>query len=318
MSLPEPECDFSVLEQAAEWFALLKDDAVSEQDRYRWQAWLNASPHHELAWRRVEQISRHFERIPQDERREARIALQQGGKQTRRQALKLMALCLGGIVLSSGVANRLPWQEWSASYKTGIGEIKEFQVASNLKLWLNTNSAVDADKNSAGFLLHRGEIVVQAGNGAPSNTHVATSSGNVLGRSLRFQVRKAKDYCEVAVFSGEMQVAPLHASPLTIKAGQQARFTADRIVAIERLESRRAAWVNGMLMADNMRLGDFITELERYRHGYIGCDPQVADLRLVGAYPLADTDRILTALEMSLPIKVNYPLPWWVSISARV
>jgi transmembrane sensor len=40
----------------------------------------------------------------------------------------------------------------------------------------------------------------------------------------------------------------------------------------------------------------------------------VVDLRLVGAYPLGDTGRILDALAGSLPIRVNRRLPWWVTV----
>ena len=34
--------DFVVLQQAADWFALLRDERVSELDRQAWQRWLDA------------------------------------------------------------------------------------------------------------------------------------------------------------------------------------------------------------------------------------------------------------------------------------
>ena len=43
----------------------------------------------------------------------------------------------------------------------------------------------------------------------------------------------------------------------------------------------------------------------------------VAELRLVGAFPLGDTDRILASLEESLPLRVRRTLPWWVSVEPR-
>ena len=69
-----------------------------------------------------------------------------------------------------------------------------------------------------------------------------------------------------------------------------------------------------MLLANDRPLGDFIEELADYLPGYLGCDPRVADLSLVGAYPLGDPERILQALAGSLPIRVNRRLPWWVTI----
>ena len=72
-----------------------------------------------------------------------------------------------------------------------------------------------------------------------------------------------------------------------------------------------------MLVADDMRLGDFLAELSRYRSGHLGWDPAVAELRLVGAFPLGDTDRILASLEESLPLRVRRTLSWWVSVEPR-
>ena len=55
----------------------------------------------------------------------------------------------------------------------------------------------------------------------------------------------------------------------------------------------------------------------QYRSGHLGWDPAVAELRLVGAFPLGDTDRILASLEESLPLRVRRTLPWWVSVEPR-
>jgi len=77
------------------------------------------------------------------------------------------------------------------------------------------------------------------------------------------------------------------------------------------------AWTRRLLLADNLPLGDFVRELSRYRRGYLGCAPEVAGLRLVGAYPLGDHEAVFAMLEDSLPIKVRHILPWWVTITAR-
>ena len=69
-----------------------------------------------------------------------------------------------------------------------------------------------------------------------------------------------------------------------------------------------------MLVASNLRLADFLTELDRYRNGSLSCDPAVADLRLSGTYPLADSDRVLTALPGILPVEVRFLTRYWVRI----
>jgi transmembrane sensor len=40
-------------------------------------------------------------------------------------------------------------------------------------------------------------------------------------------------------------------------------------------------------------------------------------MRIVGSFPLNDTDRILATLEETLPVKISKPLPLWVKVSPR-
>lgn len=51
------EFEFATLEQAAEWFAVLRSGAVSDEERQQWHAWLDLREEHRLAWQRVEAIS---------------------------------------------------------------------------------------------------------------------------------------------------------------------------------------------------------------------------------------------------------------------
>jgi transmembrane sensor len=74
--------------------------------------------------------------------------------------------------------------------------------------------------------------------------------------------------------------------------------------------------VRHVLTAENMSLGQLVEELGRYRHGYLGCDPAVAQLPVMGAFPLDDSDQALRLLGAALPVKVQRLTPWWVSIES--
>jgi transmembrane sensor len=72
-----------------------------------------------------------------------------------------------------------------------------------------------------------------------------------------------------------------------------------------------------MLMADKMRLADFVAELTRYRRGFVRCDPAIADLRISGAFPISDTQRTLNMLTQTYPVLVTGHLSgYWVTLSA--
>jgi len=57
--------DYRVLQQAAEWFALLQSGSVSASERRAWAAWLE-QPEHAQAWAKVERISGQFQPLTND------------------------------------------------------------------------------------------------------------------------------------------------------------------------------------------------------------------------------------------------------------
>ncbi|SUD75518.1 putative transmembrane sensor [Pseudomonas putida] len=76
------------------------------------------------------------------------------------------------------------------------------------------------------------------------------------------------------------------------------------------------AWGRGLLIANDQRLDAFISNLSRYRPGWLRCTPAVAGLRISGTYRLDDTDQILRALTTSLPVQVQVRTRFWVTITA--
>ena len=100
-----------------------------------------------------------------------------------------------------------------------------------------------------------------------------------------------------------------------IQAGEQATFSVQRIDATEPTTPATAAWTQGMLLADGMPLGVLAAELARYRKGVLRCDPAVANLRVSGTFPLADTDRSLAMLAATYPVVVASRLGgYWVTL----
>jgi ferric-dicitrate binding protein FerR (iron transport regulator) len=66
-----------------------------------------------------------------------------------------------------------------------------------------------------------------------------------------------------------------------------------------------------------MRLRDFLTEVGAYRHGYLGCADDIADLRLSGVFRLEDTDKLLAVVTQTLPVQLRYRTRWWVSLQRQ-
>ncbi|MEG1455311.1 MAG: FecR domain-containing protein, partial [Comamonas sp.] len=163
----------------------------------------------------------------------------------------------------------------------------------------------------------RGEILVQTAKDAMQRPFlVETSAGTVRALGTRFTVRERAASVSVEVLQGAVELTPARAAQATqrLNAGEQGRFTALQAHSTGALDDAAGAWADGMLVAARMRLDDFLAELGRYRRGRLGCDPAVAHLRVSGAYPLADTDRVLAALTSALPVQVHFFSRYWVMV----
>lgn len=57
--------------------------------------------------------------------------------------------------------------------------------------------------------------------------------------------------------------------------------------------------------------------MARYRHGYLSCSDDIANLRLSGVFRLEDTDKLLHLLPQTLPVHVSYRTRWWVRLERQ-
>ncbi|MNT36071.1 fec operon regulator FecR [compost metagenome] len=146
---------------------------------------------------------------------------------------------------------------------------------------------------------------------------VRTRGGVLTPVGTRFLVRDLEaGRMRVAVLEGAVDVHGLaqDAAPRRVQAGEQAEFTLGGGFVAAPLQAGVSAWLEGMLIADEMPLSDFLDELGRYRPGVLNCTGAAAGLRVVGAFPLADTDKVLAMLQEILPVRVRRYTRYWVTV----
>ncbi|WGS85478.1 FecR domain-containing protein [Methylomonas sp. UP202] len=310
----------STLAEAAEWFAILGSGQVSKSETEQWQAWLHAHPDHQAAWTKVEFFTHKFQDLPSHAASEA---LNQPDLY-RRHTLKTLAV-LAAIGLSSWQISRGRYiQGWTADYQTALGATKTITLADGSKVTLDTDSALNIQFTSElrRLQLVSGEIYIETApdTARPSRPFVVdTQEGRVRALGTRFSVRQQAGNSQVTVYADAVEIQPAKSatSKLILKAGQTTYFTPERIDSVAAMNTDHPAWTQGILLADNLPLSEFLLQLNRYRHGYITCDPRIADLRIVGAFPLNNTDRILASLTETLPVTIDKPLPFWVKVLPR-
>lgn len=303
------------LKMAAQWFALLCDENVTEHQRQQWQAWHQQNEDHRWAWQRVEALQSQLQGVPG---KFSYRTLDQAGRQSRldrRTLLKSLLLLLG--VGGSWLGFQSPLgRELRADYRTATGEIKPIVLSDGSQLVLNTASAVDvrysAEKRL--ILLYNGEISLITGRD-DRPFWVESRQGAMRALGTHILVRENDDQTQLTVLEHavEAQLAQFPQEKRRVNAGEQISFSAAAF-GQQQAAGNGDSWTRGVLSVSQWRLEQVLAELSRYRHGRLDCDPAIAGLRVSGSFPLREPDRALLLLSQTLPIRLQSFTRYWLNV----
>lgn len=313
-----------VAARAVDWLFELQEAGDAAAPRRAFADWLAEHPEHRRAWEHIQHVNARLHQVA-DTAPPLRQALLGGPRRQRRELL----VALLGIGAAGGLwLNGEPGRQatgWLADLRTDIGERRTLTLADGSELSLNSDSAVDLrfDATTRQLTLHRGEILIRTGRDESARPFVVlTRYGALRPLGTRFSVRLLPDAGQLAVFEGAVAIempgeTSGDAAPrLVLQAGEQARFAPGVASEPQAADENAVAWRDGILVASGMPLAEFLAEVGRHRRGRLACAPEIADLRVSGTYPLADTERILDALRASLPVRVDYFTRYWVTLRA--
>ncbi len=280
--------------------------------------WRSIHQENEQAWQRVVHLHQDLDlrAIPG-----AGLALQtletSQQRLRRRQALKL----LGGVVMAgsaSWLAKDLDTvSAWASDYATGTGERRVFTLPDGSLMQLNTCSAVDLAFHDQRRLvrLKHGELMINCNPRQP--LLVQTRDALLEGFEGRFVAYQDSDCTRVSVSHGKVAIHRPGAGQLQwIEGGQNWRLDAQGAQRLAHMEMDAMAWTEGLIVTQDMRLSNFLAQVSRYRHGYLGCSNDIADLRLSGVFRLEDPEQLLRLLPQTLPVRLRRRTRWWVHVES--
>jgi transmembrane sensor len=310
----------AIAERAVEWMVELQAAPHCAATRALWQQWRDGDAEHERAWQRIEAFGERFAGAVQHAHiAHATLTAAQGvAHPQRRRALKVLAVLVAGG--SAGWAGRdtALWQNLSADYSTAVGEQRRLALADGSGVLLNTDSAIDVafDDTARRLRLLRGEVQVEVA--AQSRPFFAsTAQGQMETSNCTFQLRQVVGASCVAVSQGRLSLRVAQLPALEITAGQRVLFTQAEVGPARVLSEADRAWADGIIIANDQPLADFLAELSRYRPGHLSCAASLAQLRVAGTYPLADTERILQTLGATLGLNVRRFTRYWVTLEPK-
>lgn len=314
MSAAQP--DATSVKQAIQWMLKLHENGHDPALQQQCAQWRGARHEHEQAWQRVIHLHQELDlrTIPG-----AGLALQtlesSQRRLHRRQALKL----LGGVAMlgsAAWLANDLDaTSTWTSDYATGTGERRTFRLADGTLLQLNTRSAVDLASTERQHLLRlkQGEVMITCN--PQRQLLVQTRDGLLEGFGARFVARQDSDCTRVSVSHGRVAIHRPGQGPMQwIESGQNWRLDAQGAYRLDQVDMDAMAWTEGLIVTRDIRLSDFLAQVSRYRHGYLGCSDDIADLRLSGVFRLQDPEQLLQVLPRTLPVQLRQLTRWWVRV----
>jgi transmembrane sensor len=306
----------TAVKQAIQLMLRLRESGHAPALQQECRQWRTAHHEHEQAWQRVIHLHQDLDlrAIPG-----AGLALQtletSQRRLHRRQALKL----LGGVAMVGTAA----WlgkdldavNAWTSDYATGTGERRSFALPDGSQMQLNTRSTVDLAFNDQQRLvrLKQGELMIACN--PQRSLLVETRDALLEGFEGRFVARQDSDCTQVSVSHGRVAIhRPDNGQLQWIESGQNWCLDAQGTHWLEQVDMDAMAWTEGLIVTRDMRLLDFLAQVSRYRHGYLGCSDDIADLRLSGVFRLEDPEQLLQLLPRTLPIRLRQRTRWWVRV----
>lgn len=328
-------------EEAADWFAIMRNPEEADLRRKEFEAWLARGALHRAAYSRIAETYSVGKYLKEDEAgggddvAEAvpapSVSVDQPATRwgRKRKALLVAGVvvvmafgahwALGSPVLDGAGMAQAPSDASRASMPaplrlaTSSGEIRTFQLDDGSVVALDTDSLVlvryDASRRDLQLIRGRGRFTVAHEN-RPFTVHAGQRT--VIARGTIFDVAISPEkFVRVSLMRGAVDVEgeALGKSQTAIRLspGQQVALPAKPMSApqIEKAATDDARWPDGLRDYTNIRLGDLFEEANRYATiPIIAATPEVSAIRVSGTFRITDTPRLARNLADLLALAV--------------
>lgn len=308
---PRPSPGTSALRQEAiGWLARLSDLDASPEDRRAFEQWQAQSPAHARAFQKVagiwgdpqlDQAARQVVQADDIERHKQAVT------RFRRRPWLAAAACLAALLVGSvyfDVLTRL-----QADQRTAAGERRTVRLPDQSLVTLNTQSAIAVSFDGAmrRVRLLKGEAFfkVQHDPARPFIVEGAETSTRAVG--TEFVVRHRSDSDRVTVIEGIVEVSSHGDGALKerLVAGNMIESDRGRLGSVMPTDvSMASAWLQGLLIVDDVPLAQVLDELRRYYPGtLVLLNQSIGERHVTGTYKLDEPSKILYHLTKTFPLR---------------
>lgn len=313
-----------ILDEAIAWQERLGDGSgagsrqPTPEDLLAFEGWRTSHPDRDTVWRQLTGMNQRLATLRDPFARQAMTK----AMAARRPRANAIGSSLLGLALALGVAlwsvdQYLPVRYVMADYLTPTGDIRQVTLPDGSRMVLNTRSAVDLsfDADERVVKLRDGDVWIETTHGDPRPFVVQTSDGRLRALGTRFVVSRRDQGTQLVVLQSAVAARPHERSDEeTVPQGQQVWMNSSGLFDRAAAEPGAGEWAHGYLVVENARLADVAQTLSRYRAGRLAVAPAIADRRVTGTFPLADTNAALDVMARSLSVHVDRTTPLWVEL----
>lgn len=297
--------------EAIAWLSRLNDREATAEDRLAFESWRSQSAAHE---RTFDKIARVWGDQTLDAAARYVARTECSGKnfffsvktQTWRQVFTAAA-CLVLVVFGAryfDLATRL-----QADYHTAVGEQRTIQLSDRSVVTLNTNTAIatDFDVNGRHIRILKGEAFFQVRHDPerPFLVHGGETATRAIGTA--FVVRHQPDHDRITVIEGVVEVTTFEEDQVSepVTAGRMVETRKGRLQPVQKVDSAKSsAWLQGLLIVEDVPLAHVIDEVGRYHPGTILLwNKSIGNMRATGTYKLENPSKILYHLSKTFPLQ---------------
>ncbi len=322
--------------EAAEWFALNREEVLTREQRGQFLAWLSASPLHieeylgvAQSWGAMQAVEA-LPELPDDGqlvagseagnvyRLQAPVVRTHARGQMRPGRWRLLITSAAAVVLALGSVLAYTWG-WTGgqSYQTGVGEQRSVVLRDGSIMQLNamTRVRVRFDDGLRRIELADGEAYFKVAHDTARPFDVVTPEAVVRAVGTAFNVYRRAGKLDVAVTEGRVRVSAGRTTQaaaidqpvfLSAREGVVMRGSGPlaRTSAVETMPA--PAWMQRRLVFHGERLDAVIAEFNRYTTERMQVvDAGLAGLRISGTFNADDPNTLIAYLEQIQSVKVD-------------